>query len=85
MKRLFATIAAATAMFAVQAAPAHTAPLPWAMAKEDRDAVRQYIDELGRTTNSKLVGDFKKALEARAEEDRRIVAAGGDGAEAAKR
>lgn len=84
--KLARTFALAAAAFfpAVKAAPAHTAPLPWAMEKEDRDAIRKYIDELGRTTNSKLVGDFKKALEARAAEDRQIVAAGGTGAEKAK-
>ena len=69
---------------AKNASLAHKAELPWVMEKEDRDAIRRYIDELGRTTNSKLVGDFKKSLEARAEEDRRIVEANGAGAEAAK-
>ena len=62
----------------------HTAPLPWPMEKEDRDRISKYVDELGRITNSKLVGDFKKELEARAEEDRKIVEAKGDDADKAK-
>ena len=76
--------AAAEAKAAKNAALAHKAELPWVMAKEDRDAIAKYIDELGRVTNSKQVGDFKKALEARAEEDRQIVAANGDEADKAK-
>ena len=76
--------AEAEAEAAKNAALAHKAELPWVMAKEDREAINKYIDELGRITNSKLVGDFKKALEARAEEDRKIVAANGNEAEAAK-
>lgn len=76
--------AEAEAKAAKSAALAHKAELPWAMAKEDRAAIAKYVDELGRTTNSKLVGDFKKALEARAEEDRKIVEANGDGVDAAK-
>ena len=63
---------------------AHKAELPWVMAKEDRAAIAKYIDELGRTTNSKTVGELKKALDARAEEDRRIVEAKGAEADAAK-
>ena len=63
---------------------AHKAELPWVMEKEDRARIAKYIDELGRTTNSKLVGDFKKAIDARAEEDRRIVEADGDEADKAK-
>ena len=63
---------------------AHKAELPWPMEKEDRDRIAKYVDELGRTTNSKLVGDLKKALEARAEEDRKIVEADVDGADKAK-
>lgn len=66
------------------AALAHKVELPWVMAKEDRDAISKYIDELGRVTNSKLVGDFKKAIDARAEEDRRIVEADVDEADKAK-
>ncbi len=76
--------AEAEAAAAKSALLSHKAELPWVMAKEDRDAIDKYIDELGRTTNSKLVGDLKKALEARAEEDRRIVEADGAGVDAAK-
>ena len=76
--------AAAEAAAAKKAALVHKAELPWAMEKEDRDRIAKYVDELGRTTNSKLVGDFKKALDARAEEDRRIVEANGDEADKAK-
>ena len=76
--------AAAEAEAAKKAAIEHKAELPWVMAKDDGDAIDKYIDELGRCTNSKLVGDLKKACEARAEEDRKIVAAGGDAAEKAK-
>ena len=76
--------AAAEAAAAKKAALVHKAELPWAMEKEDRDRIAKYVDELGRTTNSKLVGDFKKALDARAEEDRRIVEAKGDEADKAK-
>ena len=83
-KRAAGQKAEAEAKAAKSASLAHKAELPWAMAKEDRDAIKKYIDELGRVTNSKQVGDFKKALEARAEEDRRIVEANGDGADAAK-
>ena len=54
------------------------------MEKEDRDRIAKYVDELGRTTNSKLVGDFKKALDARADEDRKIVEANGKGVDKAK-
>ena len=75
---------ATAAKAAKNAALAHKAELPWVMAKEDRDAIAKYIDELGRTTNSKLVGDFKKAIDARAEEDRRIVEADIDEADKAK-
>ena len=75
---------AKAAKAAKAAALAHKAELPWVMAKEDRDAIAKYIDELGRTTNSKLVGDFKKAIDARAEEDRKIVEANGDEADKAK-
>ena len=75
---------AKAAKAAKAAALAHKAELPWVMAKEDRDAIDKYIDELGRTTNSKLVGDFKKAIDARAEEDRRIVEADIDEADKAK-
>lgn len=82
--RNIANHAANAATPAGAASLAHTAPLPWPMEREDRERVKTYIDELGRTTNSKLVGDFKKALDARAEEDRRIVAANGDGADKAK-
>lgn len=68
---------------AAPAAAAHAAPLPWVMAKDDKgmpnEPVAKYIDALGRLSNSKEAGDLKKALEARAEEDRRIVAAGGEG------
>ena len=76
--------AAAEAAAAKKASLQHKAELPWAMEKEDRDRIAKYVDELGRTTNSKLVGDFKKALDARAEEDRRIVEAKGDEADKAK-
>ena len=76
--------AAAEAAAAKKAALVHKAELPWAMEKEDRDRIAKYVDELGRTTNSKLVGDFKKALDARAEEDRKIVEAKGDEADKAK-
>ncbi len=76
--------AAEEAAAAKSAALAHKAELPWVMEKEDRARIAKYVDELGRTTNSKLVGDFKKALEARAEEDRRIVEANGDEADKAK-
>ena len=75
---------AEAAKAAKNAALAHKAELPWVMAKEDRDAIAKYIDELGRVTNSKQVGDFKKALEARAEEDRQIVEAKGNEADKAK-
>ena len=75
---------AKAAKAAKAAALAHKTELPWVMAKEDRDAIDKYIDELGRTTNSKLVGDFKKAIDARAEEDRRIVEADVDEADKAK-
>ena len=75
---------AEAAKAAKNAALAHKAELPWVMAKEDRDAITKYIDELGRVTNSKQVGDFKKALEARAEEDRQIVEAKGNEADKAK-
>ena len=83
-KRAAEQKAEAEAKAAKSAALEHKAELPWAMEKEDRDRIAKYVDELGRTTNSKLVGDFKKALEARAEEDRRIVEANGDGADKAK-
>lgn len=83
-KRAAEEKAAAEAAAAKRAALTHKAELPWVMAKEDRDAIDKYIDELGRVTNSKQVGDLKKALEARAEEDRRIVEAKGDEADAAK-
>ena len=76
--------AEAEAKAAKSAALKHKAELPWAMEKEDRDRIAKYVDELGRTTNSKLVGDFKKALDARAEEDRKIVEAKGDEADKAK-
>ena len=76
--------AAEEAKAAKAASLAHKVELPWVMAKEDREAIDKYIDELGRTTNSKLVGDFKKAIDARAEEDRKIVEAKGDEAEKAK-
>ena len=75
---------AKAAKAAKAASLAHKTELPWVMAKEDRDAIDKYIDELGRTTNSKLVGDFKKAIDARAEEDRRIVEADIDEADKAK-
>ncbi len=75
---------ATAAKAANAAALAHKVELPWVMAKEDRDAIAKYIDELGRITNSKLVGDFKKAIDARAEEDRQIVEAGIDEADKAK-
>ena len=83
-KRAAEQKAAAEAAAAKRAALAHKAELPWVMAKEDRDAITKYIDELGRITNSKLVGDFKKAIDARAEEDRKIVEANGDEADKAK-
>ena len=76
--------AAEEAKAAKAASLAHKVELPWVMAKEDREAINKYIDELGRTTNSKLVGDFKKVIDARAEEDRRIVEANGDEADKAK-
>ena len=83
-KRAAEQKAAEEAAAAKSAALAHKAELPWAMEKEDRDRIAKYVDELGRTTNSKLVGDFKKALDARAEEDRKIVEANGDEADKAK-
>ena len=76
--------AEAEAAAAKNAAFEHKAELPWAMEKEDRDRIAKYVDELGRTTNSKLVGDFKKALDARADEDRKIVEANGKGVDKAK-
>jgi len=51
----------------------HSAPCPWVMEKMHRsdfeDKVSAYVKELGTITNSKLVGDFKKALLLRAHED----------------
>ena len=75
---------AEAAKAALAASLAHKAPLPWPMEKEDRDRIAKYVDELGRISNSKLVGDFKAALEARAAEDRKIVEANVDGADKAK-
>ena len=76
--------AEAEAEAAKNAALAHKAELPWVMEKTDRDAINKYIASLGRITDSKQVGDFKKALDARAEEDRRIIEAKGKEADAAK-
>ena len=76
--------AADEAKAAKSASLAHKVELPWVMAKEDRDAITKYIDDLGKATNSKPIGELKKAIDARAEEDRRIVEAGGNDAEAAK-
>jgi hypothetical protein len=76
--------AAAEAQAAKKAALAHKAELPWVMQKTDRDAITKYINELGKMTDSKQVEDLKKALEARAEEDRKIVEAKGDESDAAK-
>lgn len=83
-KRVADEKAAAEAAAAKNAVLEHKAELPWAMEKEDRDRIAKYVDELGRTTNSKLVGDFKKALDARAEEDRKIVEANCGGVDKAK-
>lgn len=71
-------------------AAAHKVPCPWVMdtkksAREAEEAIHEYIKGLGRITNSKEVGDLKAALEARAEEDRKIVAEGGEGADEAKK
>ena len=81
-KLMLAAAVAGMAMFGAKAA--HNTALPWPMEQEDRARIAKYVDELGRITNSKLVGDFKKALDARAEEDRKIVAANGDDADKAK-
>lgn len=75
---------AAAAKAAKGAALAHKVPLPWPMEKEDRDRISKYVEELGQISNSKLVGDLKDALEARAAEDRKIVEAKVDGWEKAQ-
>ena len=75
---------AAAAKAATAASLAHKAPLPWPMEKEDRDRISKYVEELGQISNSKLVGDLKDALEARAAEDRKIVEAKVDGWEKAQ-
>ena len=53
--------------------------IPWPLAEDySRDSRRidEYIKSLGTTTNSKVVGEFRKKLRARVEEDKKIVAAG---------
>ena len=75
---------AAAAKAAQAASLAHKAPLPWPMEKEDRERIAKYVEELGQISNSKLVGDLKDALEARAAEDRKIVEAKVDGWEKAQ-
>ena len=75
---------AAAAKASLGASLAHKAPLPWPMEKEDRDRIAKYVEELGQISNSKLVGELKDALEARAAEDRKIVEAKVDGWEKAQ-
>ena len=58
---------------------AHAEEIPWPLAEDySRDArpIQAYIEKLGTITNSKEVGDFRKQLRARVEEDKKIVASG---------
>lgn len=60
------------------AAPA-AEEIPWPLAKDysqDSKPIDDYIKQLGTTTNSKIVGEFRKKLRARVAEDEKIVAAG---------
>ena len=53
--------------------------IPWPLAKDysqDSKPIDEYIKQLGTTTNSKAVGEFRKQLRARVAEDEKIVAAG---------
>ena len=53
--------------------------IPWPLAKDysqDSKPIDDYIKQLGTTTNSKAVGEFRKQLRARVAEDEKIVAAG---------
>ena len=54
-------------------------PCPWPLAEDySRDArpIQAYIEKLGTITNSKEVGEFRKQLRARVEEDKKIIAEG---------
>lgn len=65
----------------------HKAPLPWIMAKDDKDRMNgpivTYIKNLGKE-DAEDVKELDKQLRERAEEDRKIVAAGGEGKFAAQ-
>lgn len=53
--------------------------IPWPLAKDysqDTKPIDEYVKQLGTTTNSKIVGEFRKQLRARVAEDEKIVAAG---------
>lgn len=53
--------------------------IPWPLAKDysqDSKPIVEYVKQLGTTTNSKAVGEFRKQLRARVAEDEKIVAAG---------
>ena len=53
--------------------------IPWPLAKDysqDTKPIDEYIKQLGTTTNSKVVGEFRKQLRDRVAEDEKIVAAG---------
>lgn len=65
---------------------AQKTPRPWPMEKMDWDhkPIKDYIEKLGTIKDEKEVENLKAALEARAKEDRAIVAAGGAAAQEAK-
>ncbi|MBR4664588.1 MAG: hypothetical protein IKO93_12010, partial [Lentisphaeria bacterium] len=53
--------------------------IPWPLAQDysrDPRPIQKYIEGLGTTTNSKVVGAFRKQLRDRVAEDKKIVASG---------
>ena len=68
-----------SASAAVSSTAAHQTPCPWVLEKDysrETQPLQDYYKQLGTTSNSKVVGDFRKQLRARVAEDEKIVAAG---------
>ncbi|MBQ7652372.1 MAG: hypothetical protein IJS15_15540 [Victivallales bacterium] len=79
---------AAKLLPAAPAVIAHTAPRPWVLEKDyeswnDKHPVNKYVKNLGKEKREDVL-ELDKQLRARIEEDRKIVAAGGKGAEEAE-
>ena len=80
--------AKAEKLIPVPAVIAHTAPKPWVLDKDyeawnDKHPVNKYIKALGKEKKEDVL-ELDKQLRARIEEDRKIVAAKGKGAEEAE-